>query len=99
MNKPCFQVVVSAENNTYLVWQAMLFHYSCLRYLGHAPIIVVHTDGEPLLPGFACITAAGGVVQTAPNYRRVGGVNYPPRNTAGTLRHVQTDAEYLVLCD
>jgi len=94
-----FQVVVSTENNPYLVWQAMLFHYSCLHYLGHSAIVVVHTDAEPLLPGFQRIVARGGTVQTAPNYRNVGGVNYPPRNTAASLRHVQTDADFLVLCD
>lgn len=96
---PHFEIVVSVENNTYLVWQAMLFHYSCVRYQGQAPIVVVHINDEPLLPGFERIRAAGGMVQTAPNYRQVGGVNYPPRNTAGTLRHVRTDADYIVLCD
>ncbi len=93
------EIVVSTENNPYQVWQAMLFHASCVRYLGQVPIVVVHTDGQPLLPGFNRIRDAGGHIQTAPNYRQLNGVNYPPRNTAATLRHVQTDAEYIVLCD
>jgi hypothetical protein len=76
-----------------------LFHYSCLRYVGQAPIVVVHKDDAPLLPGFERIAARGGRVQTAPNYRWHGGVHYPPRNTAATLRHVRTQADYLVLCD
>ena len=96
---PRHEFVVATENIPYLAWQAMLFHYSCVRHMGVAPIIVVHKDDEPLHPGFERIQAAGGQVQTAPNYRIVNGVYYPPRNTAGTLRHVQTDAEYIVLCD
>jgi hypothetical protein len=41
----------------------------------------------------------GGIVQVAPTYRDVHGINDPPRNTAGSLRHVETDADYIVLCD
>ncbi|MCI0681987.1 MAG: hypothetical protein L0Y71_07780 [Gemmataceae bacterium] len=96
---PRFELVVSAENNAYLVWQAMLFHYSCLHYQRQTPIVVVHKDDEPLLPGFERIRAAGGIVQTAPNYRGYGGVHYPPRNTAATLRHVVSAADYLVVFD
>jgi hypothetical protein len=96
---PRHEIVASTENNHYMVWQAMLFHASCVRHLGRVPIIMVHTDGGPLLPGFDRIRDAGGHVQTAPDYRRVDGVNYPPRNTAASLRHVQTDADYIVLCD
>ncbi|MBS0203018.1 MAG: hypothetical protein JSS49_08990 [Planctomycetes bacterium] len=96
---PQHEIVVSTENNDYLVWQAMLFHASCVRHLGQVPIIMVHTDDQSLLPGFNRIREAGGRLQTAPDYRRIRGVNYPPRNTAATLRHVQTDAEYIVLCD
>jgi hypothetical protein len=92
-------IVVSTENNHYMVWQAMLFHASCVRHLGRPPIVMVHTDGQPLLRGFERIREAGGRVQTAPDYRRIRGVNYPPRNTAATLRHVHTDADYLVICD
>lgn len=96
---PRHEIVVSAENNHYLVWQAMLFHFSCLKSLGRPPIVMVHKGDEPLLPGFERIRETGGRVQTAPNYRNLHGVHYPPRNTSGSLRHVETDAEFLVLCD
>ena len=97
---PRHEFVCSTENNPYMVWQAMLFHASCLRVTGQAPIVVVHTNGQPLLKGFEKIRAAGGRIQTAPDYRQIGGVNYPPRNTAASLRHVQVDAaDYVVLCD
>ncbi len=96
---PRHEIVVSTENNHYMAWQAMLFHFSCVRHLGRPPIVMVHKHDEPLLPGFERIRATGGMVQTAPSYRDVGGVHYPPRNTAGSLRHVQTDADYIVLCD
>lgn len=94
-----YEVVVSTENNHYMVWQAMLFHYSCLTHLGQPPIVMVHNDGGPLLPGFERIRETGGIIQTAPSYRRLDGVFYPPRNTAGSLRHVQTNADHILLCD
>lgn len=96
---PRHQLVISTENNHYLVWQAMLFHFSCMKHHGQPPIVVVHKQDEPLLSGFERIRDAGGVVQTAPTYRDRNGVHYPPRNTAGSLRHVVADADYLVLCD
>ncbi len=96
---PRHEIVVSAENNHYMVWQAMLFHFSCVKHLGRPPIVVVHKHDEPLLPGFERIRASGGIVQTAPNYRDLNGILYPPRNTAGSLRHVETDADFIVLCD
>lgn len=96
---PSFDIVASAENTWYMMWQAMLFHYSCVTYQGQVPILVVHQDGDSLLPGFERIAERGGRIQAAPNYRRHRGVDYPPRNTAGSLRHVASDAEYLVLCD
>ena len=96
---PRHEIVVSTENNHYLVWQAMLFHFSCVTHLGRPPIVMVHKHDEPLLAGFERIRASGGIVQTAPSYRDINGVLYPPRNTAGTLRHVETEADYIVLCD
>lgn len=96
---PRYDIVVSAENNAYMVWQAMLFHASCVRHMDQTPIIVVHTDSPEVLPGFERIRKTGGRVQTAPDYRRFGGVNYPPRNTAASLKHVQSDADFIVLCD
>ena len=97
--RPRFEIVASASNNRYMAWQAMLFHYSCVRVEKQVPIIVVHKGEEPLLQGFQKIVEAGGIVQTAPDYRSVNGVNYPPRNTPGSLRHVETDADYIILCD
>ncbi len=97
---PRHEIVVSVENNPYLAWQAMLFHYSCVKYEGQTPVVMVHREpGERLQAGFRRLKAAGGDVRTAPDYRRVDGVNYPPRNTAASLRHVETDADYIVLCD
>ena len=96
---PRHEIVVSTENNHYMVWQALLFHFSCVKQLGRPPIVMVHKHDEPLLPGFDLIRTSGGIVQSAPSYRDVNGVLYPPRNTAGSLRHVETDADYIVLCD
>src|SRR5690349_4623801 len=81
------------------MWQAMLFHFSCVKHLGQPPVIVVHHDGEPLLGGFELIANRGGRIQAAPNYRVHQGVSYPPRNTAGSLRDVETEAEFIFLCD
>ena len=96
---PTFDVVAVAENTPYLMWQAMLFHYSCLRHTGRAPIITVHGDGAELLPGFRRIEESGGRLQRLPDFRRRLGPDYPVLNTVGTLRHVESEADYLVLCD
>lgn len=96
---PRHEIVVCTENNHYLVWQTMLFHFSCVTHLGRAPIVMVHQQGEPLLPGFERIRDTGGRLQLAPSYSNSHGVYYPPRNTAGSLKHVETDADYIVLCD
>lgn len=96
---PTVEVVASTENTHYMMWQAMLFHYSCVKHLGQVPTIVVHHDGEPLLPGFERIAQRGGRIQAAPNYRAHKGVDYPPRNSAGSLLQLQTDADFVFLCD
>jgi hypothetical protein len=93
-----FDVVVSAENNSYIEWQALLFHHSCLRQLGQPPIVVVHGDGE-LRDGFRLISSYGGRVQRAPNFRHIAANDYPVRNTPGTLSVVDSDANRVVLCD
>ena len=67
--------------------------------MGQAPIVVVHKNDETLLSGFQLIQELGGNVQTAPDYSRADGIEYAPRNTAATLLFVESDAEYLVLCD
>jgi hypothetical protein len=96
---PSYDIVTSAENNLYNAWQAMLFHYSCQEYAGQTPIIVVHGDGRQLRPGFREIQRTGGRVQYMRNFRHDGGFDYPPRNTAGSLFSVRSDADYVVLCD
>lgn len=95
-----FEIVVSAENTHFFLWQTLLFHYSCLTYQHQTPIIVVHhRDNESLLRGFDLIAKHGGRIQSAPTWRRLGGINYGPRNTLATLKHVATEADYVVLCD
>ena len=95
-----FDFVVSAENNYYNSWQAMLFHYTCMKQMKQAPIIVVHGDDrEELLRPFELIRQHGGRIQRARNFRYDAGWDYPPRNTAGSLSVVQSDADFLVLCD
>lgn len=97
---PSFEIVAAAENNYFFLWQALLFHYSCLTYQGQAPVIVVHAhEDDALLPGFELITRHGGRIQRAPNWRSLDGVNYPPRNTICALKHVRTTADFIVLCD
>lgn len=93
-----YEIVVSAENNAWLEWQAMLFHHSCIRRLARAPIIVVHGD-DALREGYRLIEATGGRIQRAPSFRSLPGDDYPPRNSAGTLACVDTDAAYILLCD
>lgn len=94
-----FDVVVSAENSHYFAWQAMLFHYSCLLHTGQAPVVVVHSDTDQLVWGFRRIEEQGGRVQRAPNFRVKDDFDYGPRNTAGTLLSVRSEADYVVVCD
>jgi hypothetical protein len=96
-----FELVVSAENNPYMAWQALVFHYTCTRHIGAAPIVVVHGDDNELDPLYQCLIDHGGRIQRAPTYRDSGRFSYPPRNTPATLAHVRVDprTKYLVLCD
>ena len=95
-----FDIVASAENNGYMQWQAMVFHYSCLTYHGAAPIIAVHHgNGESILPGFELIKQHGGRVQSVPNLRNRNGIDYAPRNTAAALRHVDSSADFVAIID
>lgn len=94
-----FDFVVSTENQPYVTWQAMLFHYTCAKHMERAPIVVVHgNEGEELMPGYDLIRERGGRVQRARNFRNEG-PEYEPRNTPGSLECVESDADYLVLCD
>ena len=95
-----YDFIVSAENNYYVAWQAMVLHYTCMKQMKQAPIIVVHSnDDEELLSPFDLIRRHGGRIQQARNFRGDGGWEYPPRNTAGSLSVVQSHADYLVVCD
>jgi hypothetical protein len=102
--RPGFRVVISAEANWYMAWQAMLAHYSCVTRLRHAPLVVVHEREEAALEVFSEIGRIGGEVLPAPSYRMTAwGRDYAPRNTAGTLleaaRVLSPGIKYLVLCD
>jgi hypothetical protein len=99
-----FRVVISAEANAYMAWQAKLAHYSCLSRLGQPAIVVVHQGSERGLRDFADIRRTGGLTVSAPSYRLTSrGRNYAPRNTAGTLLEaahaVSPRIDYLILCD
>jgi hypothetical protein len=98
-------IIVSAENNSYMAWQAKLFHFSCASRLRKAPVIIVHETGaEELHQGFQEIMKTGGRVERAPSYKLTAqGDLYPPRNTPGTLLHAAeiygSQCDTIVLCD
>lgn len=99
-----YLIVVSAENNAYMAWQAKLLHYSSVSRLNRTPLFVVHGSGGELHPGFRDILKAGGAVLGAPNYKVTKhGDTYPPRNTPGTLRHTAEaysgQYDFFILCD
>ncbi len=94
-----FDFVVSAENLPYLAWQALVLRHSCVRQLGREPIVLVHGDEPELLEPYQRLIDDGGRVQRAPNYRHLRGYEYPPRNSPASLLHVNSAADYLVLCD
>ena len=99
-----YRIVVSAENNPYLAWQAKLFHFSCVSRLNHLPIVIVHDRDSKWRRDLQEIADAGAVVSRAPSYRTTSnGDDYPPRNTAGTLLHAaqlcSAKDEFIVLCD
>ena len=98
MARTC-DIIISAGNNPYQLWQAMLFHYSCWKHQGQIPLIVVHNGDEPLLEGFNRIAEVGGRVQPAPDYRDRDGLVYSPRNTPVALRRAETDAGFVMLCE
>jgi hypothetical protein len=98
------RVVISAESNAYMAWQAKLAHYSCLSRLGQAPLIVVHEGNGQGISDWRDINSSGGVVLSAPSYKLTrGGWNYACRNAAGTLleaaRVVGPEVHSLLLCD
>ena len=95
---PDYEIVVSAENNAYLLWQCLLFHATCVEVQGVAPTFVVHSSG-PMLAGFRVLAELGARVRPAPNYRGGARIDYPPRNTPGSLFEADHDREWTFLCD
>lgn len=98
------RVVISAEANAYLAWQAKLAHYSCVSRLGQTPLIVVHEGDGGGSRDWSDITAAGGTLLHAPSYRATpSGAKYACRNAAGTLLEAAgalgPDVQLLLLCD
>jgi len=98
MDEPNYEIVASTENAPYLLWQALLFHASCVETQGTAPTIVVHGDG-PLLPGFRALGELGARIITAPSYRMSDGVEYTCRNTAGSLLEARHERPWTLICD
>lgn len=87
-----------------MAWQCKLFHYSCVTRLGLRPVFVVHELDREWHPYYFDIVAAGGIVRSAPSYRRTkNGDDYSPRNTAGTLLQAAeigySRNDFIVLCD
>lgn len=80
-----FQVVVSAENTSYIAWQTQLFCFSALTKLGKAPVVVVHRSAARLLPEFEIVNNWGCRVVEAPQFRNHPCGEYLPRNELGTL--------------
>jgi hypothetical protein len=101
--RPRFRVVISAEANSYMAWQAKLAHFSCLTRLRQAPLIVIHEADGASLDEFGEIEHTGGTLLRAPSYRvNARGLDYAPRNVPGTLleaARVGPRTEYLMLCD
>ena len=94
-----FDYVIPIENKASMQWQAKLFHWSCMTYMRKTPIIMVMGDeSQELLPGLKALVERGGDVRRAPGYvSEFSG--YKARNTAGSLLEVESDADYIVLCD
>lgn len=102
---PAHYIVVSAENNPYMGWQAKLFHYSCVSRTGAVPLTVVHGDSRRELDtSFQDVARVGGAVCRAGSFRTsAAGDAYAPRNTPGTLLSAaelcEDPAALFVLCD
>lgn len=93
-----YEIVVSAENTAYLLWQCFVSYASCVETQGVAPSFVVHGDG-PLLAGFQALVELGARVIRAPSYRMSRGGEYTARNTAGTLAEAAHDRSWTLVCD
>lgn len=99
-----YHIAVSAENCSYMAWQCRLFYYSCVTHLKLRPIFIVHELEQEWHPYYRDIVAAGGVVRSAPSFRKTrNGDDYSPRNTAGTLLQMAEIGygpdDFIVVCD
>lgn len=98
------QIIISAENNSYIAWQCKLFYFSCVTRMNHQPVIIVHDLGDDWHPDFYELARAGCAIYSAPNYRfdREGN-DYACRNHPGSLmRAAELFPEqdgFFVLCD
>ncbi len=96
---PKHRIVISAENNAYMAWQAKLIFFSCVTRLQLQPLIVVHETGGPWDAQFYDLKRAGAVLISAPSYAQRGARS---GNTAGTLLQAAEICpvnEFIVLCD
>lgn len=94
-----FDFMIPIENKPSMQWQAKLFHFSCMTHMHKAPIIMVMGDeSQELLPGLKDLVERGGDLRRAPSYvsKYTG---YKSTNSAGSLKEVESDADYVVLCD
>ena len=93
------RLVISAENNAYMAWQAKLAYFSCVTRIGQQPLIVVHETQQPWDSGFVELVRAGARVRSAP---RCAPRCASTANTAGTLllaADICHPDEFIVLCD
>jgi hypothetical protein len=98
MDVPDYEIVVSAENSPYLLWQCLLFHASCFETQKVAPTVIVHGD-RALLPGFDALADLGARVCSAASYRMSGSTEYICRNTAGSFLEAAHDRSWTLICD
>jgi len=85
-NVNCLRIVVSCENTPSFAWQTQLLCYSALTRLQQHPLIIVHQTADPLLIEFEILREMGFQVIQAPSFAStLAGLQYPPRNMAGTL--------------
>jgi len=98
-----FQIVVSAQNTSYMAWQTQLFCFSALSRLGKHPTIVVHDTYAPLRPEFAYLRAHGFKVIEAPSFTKFRKITYAPRNEIGSLLITSSipkfSAEHILFCE
>lgn len=103
-NGSFLRIVVSCENTLCFAWQAQLLCYSALTRLHQHPVIIVHQTADPLLIEFEILRETGFQVIQAPSFASTpAGLQYHPRNMAGTLLTAaelsNLDARRILLCE